>query len=277
MRLLSLFGSSTPAFDLQDKVVIVTGSSSGIGRALARELAQKGAQLVLAARRAEQLQETLQELPNLDRHITVPTDITKEADCQNLIQKTIEKYGKLDVLINNAGISQTLLFEEYDDLERYHAMMNTNYFGTLNCTHAALKHLKASQGMIVAVTSMCGKLGVPHRTGYCASKYAVHGFLDALRTELIDTGVHILIACPGYVKTEIRAVADGADDDPINQDANLMTPDECAAAIREAVEQKRREVLVVSSFAVRLAPYLRWFVPDTVDRVTVKKAKGGRT
>lgn len=277
MRLLSLFGSITPAFDLQDKVVIVTGSSSGIGRALARELAQKGAKIVLAARRADQLQAALQELPNLDRHLTVPTDITKESDCKNLIQKTIEKYGKLDVLINNAGISQTMFFEEYDDLQRYHDMMNTNYFGTLNCTYQALKHIKASKGMIVAVTSMCGKLGVPCRTGYCASKYAIHGFLDALRTELIDTGVHILIACPGYVKTEIREVADGADEDPINEDANLMTPDECAAAIREAIEQKRREVFVVSSIAAQLAPYLRWFVPDTVDRITIKKAKGGRT
>jgi short-subunit dehydrogenase len=266
---------STPVWECGDKVVVITGASSGIGKALAQDLADQGAKLVLAARRQTELDALAAELPG--ETLVVLTDVSKEEDCQRLIEMTIQKFGRIDALVNNAGISQTTRFADEKSLDRYRAMMNVNYFGTLQCTFYALPYIQQSSGMIVAVSSMTGKLGVPTRTGYAASKHAIHGFLDSLRTELINTNVHILLACPGYVATDVRKVASGTDRDQINDAPDLMSAEECAAQIRRAMEEKRREILVVSSPLAKLSPLIRYFAPGYVDKMIIEKQKGGRT
>ena len=267
----------TALYSLKDKVVIITGASAGIGKALAFDLASKGAKLVLAARRTAELEQVAASLPVSAQVLCVKCDVTVEEDCRLLIEKTVDKFCRLDVLINNAGISQTTRFEKFQNLNRFHEVMEVNYFGTLNCTFHAWKHLKHSTGMVVAVSSVCGKVGVPTRTGYCASKFAIHGFLESLRLESQGEGVHILLACPGYVKTDIRKLASTEGTDMINEDENLMSATECAKRITQAMETKQREVIVVTSVAAKLAPLLHVLMPDTIDKLIIEKQKGGRT
>ena len=170
-----------------ENVVIITGASSGIGRELAHQLAERGAWLCLAARDTDRLEAVADLCAHRSgRAIAVPTDVAQRQQCEDLVARTVEEFGRLDTLINNAGITMWALFEELQDLEPLERIMQVNYFGSVYCTYAALPHLKESQGRLVAVASLTGKAGVPTRSGYAASKHAMVGFFDTLRIELAN-------------------------------------------------------------------------------------------
>ncbi len=189
----------------QHKAVIVTGASSGIGRALALRLADQGAWIALAAREAQRLDVLAAECCQRGgKAIAVPTDVTDEAQCKALIERAVAEWGRLDVLINNAGIGATGLLEELPDLTVFKRVMEVNFYGTVYCTYYAVKHLKQTQGRIVNISSLGGKSPLPYNTNYIASKYAVHGFSDSLRMELARAGVSVTLICPYWVVTEFH-------------------------------------------------------------------------
>ena len=171
------------ARNLKGKVVIVTGASSGIGLETVKELSRQGARVVLAARNKEKLVSVASELISAGHDVTpVQTDVSKEEDCRNLITRTLEVYGQIDVLINNAGISMRVLFGDIE-LQVFRKIMDTNFMGTVYCTKFALPHLLETRGSVVGISSIAGIQGLPGRTAYSASKFAMHGFLETLRLE----------------------------------------------------------------------------------------------
>ena len=178
----------------RDKVVIVTGASSGIGKALGGVFSEAGAKVVLAARNPEKLQAVADALPG--ESLAVPTDVSDEAACKRLIDKTLEQFGRIDVLINNAGISMRALFRDLD-LAVFRQVMDINFWGTVYCTKYALPHILKSKGSIVGISSVAGYRGLPGRTGYSSSKFAMHGLLETLRTEHLKEKLHVLVVCPG--------------------------------------------------------------------------------
>ncbi len=214
------------------KVVVVTGASDGIGAALARQIAPSGARLVLAARRTDALERVVSACRAAGAEaIGVATDVGVEADCARLIATAVERFGAIDVLVNNAGVSGHARFADVTDLGWYEDMMRVNCFGAVWCTHRALPHLVAARGLVVAVSSLAGKIGVPGRTAYSASKFALAGFFEALRTELPD-GVDVTIVYPGVVATETRRRGYGADGRPAGlsglDERGAMPVDVCA-------------------------------------------------
>ncbi|MBP7496474.1 MAG: SDR family oxidoreductase, partial [Bacteroidales bacterium] len=189
---------------MKDKVIIITGASSGIGEALAINLASKGARVVLAARNIEKLKNTEKVIiAKGTTALSVETDVSKEEDCRRLIEITVKHFGRIDILINNAGISMRAAFNELDS-KVIHKLMDVNFWGTFYCSKFAYPYLLASKGSLIAVSSIAGYKGLPGRTGYSASKFAIHGLFDVLRIEALKTGLHIMLACPGYTATNIR-------------------------------------------------------------------------
>src|SRR5512133_1639710 len=188
----------------KDKVVVVTGASSGIGKAIAREFALNGSKVVLAARSEEKLAAITKELNALNcETFHIKTDVSIEADCRNLIEKTVEKFGTVDILINNAGISMRASFNDVE-MSVLHRLMNVNFWGTVYCTKYALPYLIRGKGSLVGVSSVAGFHGLPGRTGYSASKFAMHGFLETVRIENLKNGLHVMIIAPGFTSTDIR-------------------------------------------------------------------------
>lgn len=231
---------------MQNKVVVITGASSGIGKALAEKYATEGFNLVLAARRIELLQEIGKKFP--DRNfLMVKTDVTIETDCKNLIDKAIEKFGRIDILINNAGISMRALLENVE-LQVIRKVMDVNFWGTVYCTKYALPHLLASKGSLVGVISVGGYVGLPGRSGYSASKFAVRGFLDSVRIENRRTGLHVLIAAPGFTTSEIRKnalLADGSLQGATPRDeSKMMSAENVARHIYRSVKWRRRKLIL---------------------------------
>ncbi len=231
---------------MQNKVVVITGASSGIGKALAEKYASEGWNLVLAARRIERLHTLEKEFQNT-QILSVKTDVSILEDCKNLIEKAIEKFGKIDVLINNAGISMRAIFENVD-LSVLHRTMDINYWGTVYCTKFGLPYLLESKGSLVGVISVGGYVGLPGRTGYSASKFAVRGFLDTVRVENRRAGLHVLVAAPGFTSSEIRKsalVADGRQQGETPRNENkMMSAEECARHIYRAVKRRRRKIIL---------------------------------
>jgi short-subunit dehydrogenase len=255
---------------LEGKVIIVTGASSGIGAALAQQLAVKGARLALAARSVDKLQAVADACPG---SIPIPTDVSDPAACQNLITKAIDAFGKLDILVNNAGVSMLSRFEAIEDLTILDKLMQTNYFGVVHCTHAALPYLKKTQGLIVGISSLAGKTGVPLRTGYSASKHALEGFLDSLRIELMGTGVGVSIISLDFVDTEIRQHSFAKDGKPLGRNPlshrRMMSAEDCARRIIKAIEKRKREVLMGRG---RWLVWGKLLLPQLVDYLTKKSA-----
>lgn len=177
------------------KVIIITGASSGIGLASAKCFATKGAKLVLAARSYDKLLELAESLPSCCESLCVKTDVSKEEDCKNLIDRTVERFGKIDILVNNAGLSMRALFKELD-LSVIRCLMDTNFYGTVYCTKYALPYLLEAKGSVVGIISTAGFVGLPARTGYSASKFAIRGFLETLRMEHLYDDLHVMILLP---------------------------------------------------------------------------------
>ncbi len=235
--------------NLKSKVVIITGASSGIGKALAYELAGRGANLVLGARQYVTLCEITQDIEKRfqTKAVAAQCDVSVEDDCAFLIKQAILTFGKIDVLINNAGISMRALFKDLD-LKVLKTLMDVNFWGTVYCTKYALPEIVKTKGSIVGVSSIAGYKGLPGRTGYSASKFAMNGFLDALRIENLRTGVHVMTACPGFTASNIRNTA-------LNQSAQqqgesslneekMMTAEEVAKLIADGIESRTRTLIM---------------------------------
>jgi short-subunit dehydrogenase len=234
----------------KDKVVIVTGASSGIGKALAVAFANEGSKVVLAARNVENLK-SVESICNQKgaETLVISTDVAVESECKNLIEKTVQTFGRIDILVNNAGISMRALFNDVD-LKVIKNLMDVNFYGTVYCSKYALPYLLHSSGSLAGVISIAGIRGLPARTGYSASKYAVFGFLETIRTENIKTGLHVLIVAPGWTNTNIRNTAltkDGSiqKESPRNEN-NMMTPETVAAKTLKAIKRRKRLLILTT-------------------------------
>jgi len=256
---------------MQKKVVVITGASSGIGKALAERYAAAGWNLVLGARREDRLQQLRQQLSDTGV-LAVKTDVSRDSDCRHLIEQAAEKYGRIDVLINNAGISMRALFNE-TGLDVMHRVMDVNYWGTVNCTKYALPWLLKSKGSLVGVISVGGYIGLPGRTGYSASKFAVRGFLETVRVENLKTGLHVLIAAPGFTASEIRKSAltgngQPQGDTPRNEN-KMMSAEACALHIFNAIEKRKRQ-LILTFLEGKFTVFLSKFMPRFVEKMSYK-------
>jgi short-subunit dehydrogenase len=263
-----------------DKTIVLTGASTGIGRALSLELAPQGPRLVLAARDEERLERVASECRALGakRAIAVKADVTAPEACGRVVERAVAEFGGIDVLVNNAGISMIARFDEIRDLSVFERILRVNYLGAVYMTHHALPHLKRSRGLIVAVASLTGLTGVPTRTGYSASKHAMIGFFDSLRVELLDSGVDVTVVAPDFVVSEIHRRSFGPDGQPLGatpmQEEKIMSAAECARRIARAMERRQR--LAVLSLRGRLGRYVRLFAPGLIDRIALKAVREGK-
>ena len=258
----------------RDQVVIVTGASSGIGKALALQLALQGANVVLAARRAELLEQIAIDCRNVGGEaLAVPTDVADQAQCRALVERTVAAFDRLDMLINNAGLAVIARLEDYTDLSLFQHVMGVNFYGAVFCTYYALPYLKHSKGRIVAISSVGGKAAIPYNTAYCASKYGLHGFYDALRMELVQHGVGVTVICPWWVVTEFHEAQLDKNGAPRGASGRaiyskkMMSADRCAEITLRAADQRRREVLMGPGVWTVL---LKALAPGLVDWLAVK-------
>ena len=248
----------------KDKVVIVTGASSGIGLASARLFGSLGARVVMAARSVDKLESLAGSVAAPDRVLCVKCDVTDESQCRSMVEAAVEKFGRLDILVNNAGISMRAMFKDLD-LGVIRSLMDVNFWGTVNCTKAALPYLLESRGQVVGVISIAGYSALPARTGYSASKYAVRGFLDTLRIEHLKDGLGVLVFAPGYTASNVRNAALTADgtpqgDTPLDE-GKLMSAEKCAEYLAKGLARRRSQVTLtvlgrVTVWAHRLFPGL---------------------
>lgn len=254
---------------LNNKVVVVTGASSGIGEAMAREYAKMGAKVVMAARREEELRRIASEIESSGGKVTYTAcDVVCEEDCKHLMQHAVDTFGGIDVLICNAGLSMRALFDDCD-LKVLHRLMDVNFWGTVNCTKYALKWLQQSRGSLVGISSVAGIHGLPGRTGYSASKYAMTGFLDTIRVENLKKGLHVMTACPGFTASNVRfsaLTADGSQqgETPRNED-KMMTPEQVAHIVARGIRRRKR--LCLMEWEGRGTHLLKKFFPGLVDKL----------
>ena len=252
------------------KVVIVTGASSGIGAALSELYVKRGYHVVMAARNLEKLESLTEKFKDEKGSVfPVKTDVSKEVDCKSLIDKTIEQYGRIDILVNNAGISMRAMFKDLD-LEVIRQLMDVNFWGTVYCTKYALPHVLSQKGSIVGVISIVGHVGLPARTGYASSKFAIRGFLDTLRIEHLKDGLHVLVAAPGFTESNIRntaLTAEGKQQGKTPRDeGSMMTSEEVAQKIAKAVDKRKRS-LILTFMEGKLTVFLNKFFPKTMDKL----------
>ncbi len=254
---------------MKNKLVIVTGASSGIGRACALAFAKRGANLVLAARSIEKLDDIAINIREFGVKVrTVQVDVSNENECKQLIKQSLDAFGRIDVLVNNAGISMRAAFAE-TDLSVLKKVMDVNFWGTVFCTRYAIDSILTHKGSVVGVSSIAGYKGLPGRTGYSSSKFAMHGFLESLRIENLKKGLHVLIACPGFTASNIRNAALSADgssqgETPRNEQ-KMMQPEEVAEHIVKAVVKRQNNLTL--TFNGKLTVLLNKFVPKLVDRL----------
>ncbi|WP_337042978.1 SDR family oxidoreductase [Emticicia sp. 17c] len=253
-----------------DKVVWITGASSGIGEATVYEFAKQGAKLVISARREEELQRVKKntQLPDTDV-LVLPIDAEKPAEFPAKVSEVLKHFGRIDVLFNNAGISQRSSVAE-SDMEVYHKIMDINFFGVIALTKAVLPAmLQQKSGHIAVTSSISGKVGTPMRSGYCATKHALHGFFDSLRAEVWKENIGITLVCPGYIHTNIsvNAIAgDGSKHGKMDQNqAGGISPEDCAASIVNAIYHQKEEVYIGRKEV--LAVYLKRFFPKLLSKI----------
>lgn len=251
--------------DFKGKTVIVTGASSGIGLATAREFSRVGANVVLAARNIDRLREIESELP---RALAVECDVTSEDQCRRMVERAVERFGGVDVLINNAGLSMRALLDDaqIDVLRR---LMEVNFWGTVYCTKFGLPYIQASRGSVVGVSSVAGFHGLPARTGYSASKYAMQGFLETVRIENLKKGVHVMIVAPGFTESNVRFSALTADgtaqgESPRKEDKMMSAQSVGRSIVRGCARRKRQMML---DFDGKATVWLKFFAPRLLDRL----------
>lgn len=261
------------------QVVVLTGASLGIGAEVARVLAAERAQLVLAARNVGRLQDVAELCRRHGADVEVVLcDVSVETDCRALITRALARFGRIDTLICNAGQAMWARAEEVTDWSVYERLLRVNYLGAVYCALAALPHLRASKGRIVAVSSLAGKTGVPMRGGYAAAKAALNGFFDSLRIELVGSGVSVTIICPGFVGTGSRVRNLGPDGAPLGRspvnEAAMMPVGECARQLLDAAEHRDRELVMTAR--ARFAMWLKMLFPSLVDRMASTAIQRGR-
>lgn len=252
------------------KTLIITGASEGIGAELALQLAPFKTNLALAARNAARLETVAGECRELGAQVlVVPTDVGDKSACENLVQQTVDAFGGVDVLVNNAGISMWARFDEIENLDIFETIMRVNYLGSVYCTYFALPYLKKSAGLVVGVSSLTGKTGVPTRSGYAASKHAMAGFFDSLRIELHGAGVNVTVIYPGFVASQVRKRALGADARSIGKspldETNVMPVEICVQQMVKAMAGRRRELVMTPRGKIGL--WLKLVAPKWVDNI----------
>lgn len=254
---------------LKDKTIVITGASSGIGEAMARVYAAQGARVVLGARSAERLEALTAEIRGAGGQAAwCAVDVTDSEQCKTLIDTAVTTFGGIDVLICNAGISMRALFDDVD-LSVLHRLMDVNFWGTVNCCKYALPYVQAAHGSIVGISSVAGLHGLPGRTGYSASKYAMTGFLETLRIENLKKGLHVMVACPGFTASNVRfsaLTADGSQqgETPRNE-AKMMTPEEVARIVARGIRRRKR--LCLMEIEGRATHFVKKFAPAFLDRM----------
>ncbi|MEN7550177.1 SDR family oxidoreductase [Rapidithrix thailandica] len=254
---------------MKGKTVIVTGGTSGIGKALAFEFGSKGANILITGRNQQRLDEVIQEFSGKGIRLRgIQADVSQEADNQRMVDAALQHFGCIDILINNAGMSMRALFEEVD-LKVLHTLMNVNFWGTVYATKYALPHIIQQKGSVIGISSIAGYRGLPARAGYSASKFAMQGFLEVLRTEMLPKGVHVLTACPGFTASNIRTTALTKDgntqgESPRNE-GNMMSAEECASHIYKAT-CKRKKTLILTQQG-KLTVFLNKLFPGWMDKM----------
>ena len=253
-------------------VVIITGATSGIGLACAQQLFSKGAQLSLCARNLEELKKLQNQLDSSGERVFIKqVDVSQQQECENLIAETVAKFGKIDILINNAGITMRALFNDVN-LEVLKKLMDVNFWGSVYCTKFALPYLLKSKGTLVGMSSVAGYKGLPTRSGYSASKFALEGWLEALRIENLKTGVHVLIARPGFTATNIRNTAMNAtgkaQGESHKDESKSMSANDVAKHILQAIEKRSNYLLLTSN--AHLIFWLNKFIPKWIDNQMFK-------
>jgi short-subunit dehydrogenase len=257
-------------FNLKDKVVVVTGGSEGIGKALVDALLQKGAKVATCGRNYDKLYQLQTHYPGKPLLIYT-ADVSKEIDCKNFIDTTIKLFGTIDIMINNAGLSMRAMFAE-TEVETLRRLMDVNFWGAVYCTKFALPHILKQNGQIVSVSSIAGFRGLPGRSGYSASKYALNGWMEALRTELLHTGVNVMWVCPGFTASNIRNVALDKNAQPQGEspldEKSLMTAEECASHILVAIEKRKRTLVLTGKG--KQTVFMNKFFPALADTLVYR-------
>lgn len=257
---------------IRGNVAIVTGASSGIGRATALRLAEAGVKVVAAARSGERLEGLVSEIRSSGGEaVAQPTDVTDPKQCQAVVQRAIQEFGRLDIFINNAGISMRALVDDAAETT-LRRVMEVNFWGTVHCTKAALPHLRRSRGALLAISSVAGFHGLPGRSGYSASKFAIHGFMESVRIENLDVNLQVTIVAPGFTASEIRThalVADGGEqgDTPRNE-SRLMPAERVAKLIVRSIRKRKRNKII--SFEAQVIALMQRILPLWIDRKIYK-------
>ena len=259
----------------KDKVIVITGASSGIGRAAAGLFASYGANLTLAARSIEKLEAIAGEITSDSSSILcVKTDVSVEEDCRRMIEETVARFGRIDILINNAGLSMRASFDTVE-LSVIKRLMDVNFWGTVYCTKYAMPWLKKSHGSVVGVISVAGYAGLPGRTGYSASKFAIRGFLETLRMEHLDDDIHVMVYAPGYTASNVRNAALLADGTPQGStpkdESKLMSAEEVAEKMAYGLYRRKREIILTALGYWDVFLYKRF--PRLMDWVQVRYIK----
>lgn len=254
---------------MKEKVVLITGASSGIGKALAFAFGRAGARIVICARKADTLQAVTEDLRQAGITVlSLTADVSVEADVKQLIDQTIAHFGQLDILINNAGISMRSMLLDTDP-SVIQKVMDINFMGTVYATRYALPYILQTKGSIVGISSIAGYRGLPVRAGYSASKFAMNGFLEAVRTELLHTGVHVLTACPGFTASNIRVSAldahGQAKGETMRDESSMMSAEECADHILRAVKSRKRELILTTQG--KLTVFINKWLPALADKL----------
>lgn len=277
IRKLTILYNARNPLKISSKVIIITGASDGIGKQLALDLSAPGVSLVLAARNITALEQVAEDCRARGAAAnTIATDVSVQESCRQLISDTVSRYGAIDILINNAGVSMSTPFLSIEDLSIFERLMAVNYLGAVYCTHVALPHLIRRRGLVVAISSLQGKSGFPHSTGYSASKFAVQGFFESLRMEIADSGVDCLIVSPGPVATKIHSTrlmgnATPEEEAAMRQATSYMPVEICSAKIKRAIFRRDREL--ITHTAGRILPWMRLLVPKLTDRYLMRAVK----
>ena len=254
----------------KDKVAVITGGSEGIGKALVEHLLALGCKVATCGRNGDKLYQLQILHPDKPLH-TVVADVSHENDCRQLIESTLKAYGGIDILINNAGVSMRGLFND-TKVETFEHLMKVNFWGALYCTKYALPSILERRGDVIGISSIAGYRGLPGRSGYSASKYALQGWLEALRTELLHSGVNVMWVCPGFTASNIRFAALNKDAKPHGEtsmeEGKMMTAEACAGHILKAISKRKRTLVL--TFQGKLTIFLNKLFPTIADKQVYK-------
>ena len=250
-----------------DKIVVITGGSDGIGKALVAQFLALGAKVATCGRNENKLSLLVAEFPTSNLY-TAQVDVSKQDQSEAFIKQVVDNWGRIDVLINNAGISMRALVSEVS-VQTLQNVMDINFWGTVYCTKAALASIQQNKGVIVGVSSIAGYRGLPGRSGYSASKFALNGWLEALKTELYASGTHVMWVCPGFTTSNIRNAAldknaKAQGESPMDEGA-MMSSEECATHIIHAIEKRKRSLVL--TFTGKRTVFMNKYFPAWADKL----------